>query len=126
MKFLRYFIVGGAAAIVDCLLFAVFTRYFHVPWFLSSLLSFTAATLVNYALSVRFVFNSGVRFKRRHHEVSAVFFVSFVGLLINQMSLWYFIELVGVDPLVSKIIGTGIVFFWNYGSRRYFVFKPSR
>jgi len=123
MKFIRYFFVGGAAACLDFLIFALLTKVFHVQWFWSALISFTAATLLNYILSIRFVFQSGARFSRKHHEVLLVFLISLIGLGINQLVLWLCIEGMLLEPLIAKVIGTGVVFFWNYGARRHFVFK---
>jgi putative flippase GtrA len=123
MKFVRYFFVGGAAAALDFLVFALLTKVYHVDWFSSALASFTFATLFNYFLSIRLVFQSGARFSRKHHEVLMVFLVSLIGLGINQAVLWLCIERISVDPLIAKVIGTGVVFFWNYAARRHFVFK---
>lgn len=124
MKLMRYFFVGGLAAVVDFTLFVLLTKYLHVAWFWSAIISFTAATLANYVLSVRFVFKSGARFSRKHHEMMLVFLVSLIGLSINQLVLWLCIEEKQMKPLIAKIVGTGVVFFWNYAARRYFVFKP--
>jgi putative flippase GtrA len=122
MKLVRYFFVGGAAALVDFGLFALLARVAGLPWFPVALFSFTLATLLNYLLSVRHVFESGIRFTRRH-ELMLVYLVSAVGLAINQVVLWFGIESARVDMLVAKLIATGTVFFWNYGARRYFIFN---
>ena len=124
MKFVRYFFVGGAAAALDFLMFALLTKGVHMDWFWSAVTSFILATLLNYVLSIRFVFQSGVRFPRKHHEVTLVFLVSLVGLAINQGVLWICIDSAHFDPLLAKVVGTGVVFFWNYFARRHFVFKP--
>ncbi len=125
MKFVRYFFVGGAAAALDFLMFALLTKLAHAPWFWSGLISFTAATLLNYFLSIRFVFQSGARFSQKHHEMLLVFLVSLVGLGINQLVLWFCIEKIHIDVLVAKVVGTGVVFFWNYAARHHFVFKAT-
>ena len=122
MKLVRYFFVGGAAALVDFSLFALLARVAGLPWFPVALFSFTMATLVNYVLSVRHVFESGIRFSRRH-ELMLVYLVSAVGLAINQGALWFGIEAAHLDMLVAKLGATGAVFFWNYGARRYFIFS---
>jgi len=122
MKLVRYFFVGGAAALVDFSLFALLARAAGLPWFPVALFSFTVATLVNYVLSVRHVFESGIRFSRRH-ELMLVYLVSAVGLAINQGALWFGIESAHVDMLVAKLGATGAVFFWNYVARRYFIFS---
>ena len=54
----RYFAVGGAAACVDIGLFMLFAQGMGWPYLRVAAGSFVAATLVNYLLSVRFVFGA--------------------------------------------------------------------
>ena len=91
MKFIKYFFVGGIAALVDFLIFALFVKVLELPWFISGITGFFLATLVNYLLSIRHVFTSGARFKK-HKEIMLIFFVSFIGLVVNQLILWQCIE----------------------------------
>ena len=125
MKFIKYFFVGGIAAAVDFLIFALFVKILALPWFISGIAGFVLATLVNYLLSIRHVFTSGARFKK-HKEIILIFFVSFIGLIINQLILWQCIEFLFLEPLFAKIIATGIVFFWNYSARNHFIFKVNK
>lgn len=122
MKIVRYFVVGGMAATVDVGCFFLFTSIAGIWWFQSALASFTLATLVNYFLSIKYVFKSGVRFQK-HHELMLIFLVSGTGLVINQLILWVLIESVGVNMLVSKLTATALLFFWNYGLRKSVVFS---
>jgi putative flippase GtrA len=122
MRVARYFLVGGVAAGVDFVLFLVMVKGLAVGWMPAGIVSFCFATLVNYSLSVRYVFSSGVRFQRGH-EILLVFLLSGVGLVVNQAALATLIEGAGWDPLMAKIGATSSVFFWNYGVRRYFIFK---
>jgi putative flippase GtrA len=125
MKFIKYFFVGGVAALVDFLIFALFVKVLRLPWFISGITGFVLATLVNYLLSIKHVFTSGARFKK-HKEIILIFFVSFIGLIVNQFILWQCIEFLSLDPLISKIVATGIVFFWNYSARNHFIFKDHK
>jgi putative flippase GtrA len=118
----RYFLVGGTAALVDWTLFGVFAMWLGWPWFPVALSSFLVATLVNYVLSVRYVFQSGVRFSTPQ-EVMMVFTVSAVGLLLNQAILWIWIEGAHWNGMVGKIQATGVVFLWNYSIRRFYIFR---
>jgi putative flippase GtrA len=117
--------VGGAAACVDIGLFMLFAKGLGLPYLSVAAGSFIVATLVNYVLSVRFVFVSGRRFRRRW-ELALVYLVSGVGLALNQAILFAGIEIAGLGLLASKLTATGIVFFWNYLSRRFIVFGPAR
>jgi len=122
MRIVRYFFVGGVAATVDIGIFAVAVKGFGLGWFFVALFSFVLATAVNYLLSVRYVFESGVRFKKKA-EVSLVFLVSGIGLFINQCVLWLLIEAAGIDEVLSKLLATGTVFLWNYAARSRYIFK---
>jgi putative flippase GtrA len=121
MRIVRYFFVGGTAAVVDIGLFSIFAGYFGWPWIPVSIATFILATLTNYFLSVQFVFESGLRHKK-HVEVFGVFVVSILALLVNQLVLYIAIEVFDWHLIFSKIFATGVVFFWNYYGRSKFVF----
>jgi len=110
------------AGVVDIDIFTVAVKWLGFDWFYVALLSFALATAVNYVLSIRYVFKSGVRFKKQS-EVSLIFFVSGIGLVINQCVLWPLIETEGIDKALSKLIATGSVFLWNYTAQSRFIFK---
>ena len=122
MRIVRYFFVGAVAAAVDIGLFTVFARLLGYNYFVVAGCTFVVATLVNYLLSVRHVFESGARFGRTG-EVALVFAVSAIGLAINQGVLFVAVDKLGLDLVLSKILATGIVFLWNYQSRANLVFK---
>jgi putative flippase GtrA len=121
-RLVRYFCVGGAAALMDFLLFAVLVKSIGVPWYYAAVLSFVAATSLNYLLSIRFVFDSGERFSKQH-EVALVFLVSGMGLALNQLALYILISVTELNVLVSKLAATAVVFFWNFGTREKFIFR---
>ena len=118
----RYFVVGGASAAVDFSIFALLFSGLGWHWFVAASVGFILATAFNYALSVYFVFTSGVRFAKRH-EIGLVFLVSAVGLAMNQFALWVGFKQLGIDVYLAKVLATGAVFFWNFGARRYFIFR---
>jgi putative flippase GtrA len=125
MRLFRYLLVGGTAALLDWSLFWVLAVLVGIHYLLAACLSFIAATLLNYVLSILHVFESEARFTR-NQEVALVFFVSAIGLAINQLAMWIFVGLLGFKLLLSKITATGIVFGWNYTVRAHYVFKPSQ
>lgn len=126
MTVVRYFFVGGAAAAVDFGLFGLLLLLGgEAHWFLAAAASFVIATAVNYFLSVRLVFASGVRF-RKSHEVLLVFVVSLVGLALNQSFLWLFYKTAALHIWVAKCLATGVTFGWNYIARRSFIFRETK
>jgi putative flippase GtrA len=125
MKIVRYFFVGGIAAVIDIGLFFLGAGVARWNYMLVGTVSFILATLVNYVMSVRVVFQSGVRFSR-HHEVLLVFLVSCAGLVVNQAILYVSISRLGIGILSAKLLATAGVFLWNYQLRSRFVFASPR
>jgi putative flippase GtrA len=113
------------AACVDIGLFMLCARYLGLPYQPVAAATFTLATLVNYLLSVRYVFVSGARFGRKS-EILLVYAVSAVGLGVNALMLWAAVEVLRANLLVAKLAATGTVFFWNYFARRHLVFGAAR
>ena len=126
MKIARYFVVGGASAAIDFALFAILVWLIgRSNWFAAAEASFVAATAFNYALSIRMVFSSGVRFSRKQ-EVTLVFLVSAVGLAVNQTAIWFFYQLAGWNIWIAKCLATGTAFLWNFTARNSFIFRENR
>jgi putative flippase GtrA len=125
MKIVKYFFVGGIAAVVDIGLFYLGAGVARWNYMLVGTVSFIVATLVNYMISVRVVFRSGTRFSR-HHELLLVFLVSCAGLVLNQAVLYLCISRLSIGILPAKLLATAGVFLWNYHLRSRFVFAGRR
>jgi|KBSMisStandDraft_5_1062788.scaffolds.fasta_scaffold762242_2 putative flippase GtrA len=125
MKIIKYFFVGGIAAIVDIGLFYLGAGVARWNYMIVGTVSFTLATLVNYFISVRVVFQSGTRFSRRN-ELLLVFLVSCAGLAINQAILYVCVSRAAIGLMPAKLLATAGVFLWNYQLRSRFVFAAPR
>ena len=122
IRLTKYLGVGAVATVIDISLFSLFAGVLQYNYLVVGCVTFLLATAANYALCVRFVFESGVRFGR-HHEILLVFAVSAIGLALNQLVLYVGVEFGRINVIVSKLIATGVVFGWNYLSRSHFVFR---
>jgi putative flippase GtrA len=124
MRLIKYFFVGGAAAIVDIGLFTLFASYLAWPWLPVSIATFILATAINYFLSIKFVFESGIK-HTKSVEIIGVFGISALALLVNQAVLYMAIEWFDWNLVISKITATGTVFFWNYFGRSKLIFAQN-
>lgn len=122
MRIVRYALVGGTAAVVDFIIFAAFAKWLGFNYLWVGFYGFVLATAVNYVLSIRHVFASGVRFGRKM-EIFLVFAISAVGLSLNQLILYLCIGRLGTEMLLTKLFATGVVFLWNYSARNHFIFR---
>jgi putative flippase GtrA len=118
VKLLRYFFTAGAAAIVDVGGFAALCLT-PIPIAVSAVTSFCLATVVNYLLTSRYVFNRVATLRG-----FGLFFVAAVGgLMVNVSvtlagSLW-----LGIAPVLAKIVGVGTAFLLNFWLNLRIVFR---
>ena len=110
---------------MDFVLFAVLIKNFGVKWYYANVVSFTLINLVHYALSIRFVFESGARFAKSQ-EIVLTFLASSFGLLVNQLALYVLASLLGLEVLIAKIGAIGTTFLWNYLVRENFIFRKQQ
>jgi len=123
----RYLIAAVAGAAVDFSVFALLVYGAGVHYLWAGVGGFVVATLANYLVSVRIVFQSGSRFPRLM-EIGVVYAVSATGLVWHQILLFLCVERFALHLMLAKMIAVGCVFFWNYSVRRHFVFAraPAR
>ncbi len=121
MKIVKYFFVGGTAAVVDVGLFFIFAKFLGFNYLIVGFFTFLIATFVNYYLSIKFVFESGKKFKKRK-EIFLVYLVSASSLGLNLLLLYILHEWIKLDIGFAKIIVTGLLFFYNYAIRKFFIF----
>lgn len=124
LKIVRYFFVGGSAAILDSTIFYVFVKIFYFNYIIVGAIGFIIATYVNYFLGVKFVFNYSAKFSRKM-EIMTIYIISGFGLILHLTILYFFIDVFFFEKMLSKITAIGLVFFWNYLARKNFVYKES-
>lgn len=127
-QFLSYFCVGGVAAIVEWVLFSLFANTWGLHYILATCLAFVFSTAANWILGKVWTFRGSEKWKNKTgRELILVFAVSAVGLLFNMGLMYLFVTVLGLDtPLlktVSKVMATGIVFFWNFFIRKFAIYK---
>lgn len=118
-KFISYFFVGGIAALVEWGTFAIFNSFSN--YLIATIIAFVIATAVNYILGKLWTFKN---YEKSKKDVFAVFFVSGIGLLLNMLFMYLLVDVIKLNyEMIAKIISTGLVFIWNYISRRIFIYK---
>ena len=89
-------------------------------YFASSAVSFTVSVIVNYILSMRFVF-TGKEDMTKAQEMVIFVALSMIGLVMNQMIMWVAVEHLGMFYAVAKIFSTMLVTTYNFISRKRFL-----
>ena len=146
----RFLLVGGTATVVDYLVFWIFDGLLFplisstatwqvIALILATALGFCAGLLVNWVLSVSFVFRAVKDKEQASSKKSFWVFtvIGVIGLAITEIGVLLLVWLLPEFPLfgvtavlgtswakwLAKVIMTCIVLVWNYVGRKIFVFK---
>ena len=120
-KFVRYVLTGGSAAIVDVGLFAAFYAL-GLGAIAAAMASWLAAAVVNYTLSSLIAFRTALGGRR----LLVFLLVAAAGFAINVSVTSVCALVLGVPPVLSKVIGIGIAFVANFLANAFLVFAPDR
>ena len=119
LQVIRFAIVGVIAAIVDVGVLVTLKEVFHVDVLLSSAVSFCVSVIVNYLLSMTFVFKSKKQSKIK--EFIIFVFLSVGGLCLNQLVLWIGMKYTSIYYLIVKFLAMVIVPIYNFITRKIFL-----
>ena len=123
LQLFRYGFVGGVAFVVDYGSLFVLTHYAGVPYLWSAAIAFLLGLVTNYLLSISWVFR---RNENLRPWVEFLFFaiIGVIGLVLNELIMYVGTDMLHMHYMLSKLISTGIVFFWNFFARKFLVFTP--
>lgn len=122
IQFFRYVIVGGFSFVVDYGLLFVLTEYAGFHYIVSATLSFIAGLVVNYLLSTRWIFRNS---KLSSTTVEFIIYgaIGVVGLVLNNILLYLFTDVLHIHYMISKLITAALVMGWNFVGRRVILFN---
>lgn len=119
-QFMKFGVVGFIAFFIDYGTMIFLTEVFGVPYLASTTAGFIVSVIFNYVASMRFVFvhKEGLSRKR---EFAIFITLSVIGLLINDVLMWIFVDMALVDYRLSKIGVTALVMVYNFITRKVFL-----
>jgi putative flippase GtrA len=115
-----YVLIGGASALAEWSVFWVLLKVASDQYIAAAVLAFIVATFVNYLLCVRTIFVSKTRSSWR--DLAMVYVASLLAFTVNVLTLDVLVREFGLDPMISKIAGTGAAFLFNFASRQFVIF----
>lgn len=127
-QFLRYLVVGGMAFVVDFGLFALCLYAFEWHYLLANLVGLVAGLVLNYILSVGWVFSACQRKleKRKAAEFAVFAVVGFAGVGLNELLMLLMVGSMELPEMLSKMFAAAIVLAWNFGGRKLILFKGKK
>lgn len=112
---MRFLVVGMLSFAVDYGLYAILLNW--LQYVLASSISFSVSLILNYILTLSFVFKAS---PGRNIAREFVYFLglNIIALGLNQLVLFASVALFGASEFVGKIIATAIVLMYNFVSRK--------
>ena len=121
IQFFRYIFVGGIAFVADAGALWLCEKFMH--YMIAAAIAFVFGLVVNYILSVCFVFSESEKVKSKTVEFITYGVIGVIGLLLTELIMWFFTDVLGLYFLLSKIVAAAIVLVWNFVARKKIIYS---
>ncbi len=123
-QIVKFGFVGFLCFFIDYGLMVLLKEKLGIHYLISSTISFTVSVIVNYILSITFVFETD-KSKNKVGEFVIFVCLSVIGLGINALCMWVAVEFIHIHYMLSKIGATAVVMVYNFVTRKIFIEKKS-
>ena len=123
LQFLRYLFAGGGATVADWSVLYILRSLLSVQLYVSVAIAFCFGLCINYVLSKLFVFNGVSKKAGRTAEISVYLVTGLIGLGFTEGLMFVFCDLLNIYYMPSKIVTTALVLAWNFGSKKFILYR---
>ena len=113
-QIIKFGIVGVIAFIIDYGTLVILKELFIINLFISTEIAFIISVIVNYILSIKFVFDV----KNENNNFIPFIILSFIGLLLTELIMYIGVDKIEINYLIVKIVATIIVMVFNFITRK--------
>lgn len=121
-EFFKYFFSSGLAFVLDYSILYLAVDGLGWNYLIGASLGFSFGIVCIYFLSTRWVFDAR-SCNDRCREFYIFTFIGIVGLIVNLSVLFVCTSVLGFYYLWSKIWSVAVVFSFNFGMRKYILFR---
>ena len=118
-QIIKFGIVGVIAALVDVGVLVLLKEFCDLHVLIASTISFCVSVVVNYLLSMKFVFKSKNQDKAKEFIIFVL--LSIGGLILNQVILWIGVNFTSIYYLIVKFIAMVAVPVYNFVTIKIFL-----
>ena len=121
IQFIKYFFASGIALFADMAVLFFLTEFCNVYYLISATISFLVGIAITYIFSKLYIFTK-TSIKNRTAEFTVFLIIGVIGLILNNIFLFVFTDLLGIYYMISKCLVIVITYLWNYFARNKFIF----
>lgn len=131
-QFLKFGVVGVICFFIDTGLYTI-CNFIGIPYLISGVIGFSVSVVVNYLLSMKYVFVRRDDLSRKK-EFIIYLILSIIGLILNELILFVCVDMIygnwswlrsfmhpRAAEILAKIGATGIVMVYNFVTRKIFM-----
>ena len=119
-QFGKFAIVGLTSLAVDYALLMFLVEACEADLFFSTTVSFIVSVIINYVLSMKYVFDHRKGMSRKR-EFTIFAILSAVGLGLNDLYMFVGVTMLNIGYQAMKLISTFLVTWYNFFSRKKFL-----
>lgn len=120
LQMFKFLLVGGLAFVIDYVTLIICKEVFNINVLISAAIAFTVSVIVNYILSVTWVFDVDEKKSKKKNFIIFIVF-SVIGLGLTELIMWFGVDILKISYLIVKIIATAIVMVFNFVTRKLFL-----
>ena len=122
LQIFKFLFVGGLAFLIDYISLIICKEVFNLSTLLASAIAFTISVIVNYILSVTWVFEVDETKSKKQNFIIFIIF-SIIGLILTEIIMYVGSDILKISYLIVKIVATAIVMVFNFVTRKIFLEK---
>lgn len=121
LTIIKFALVGGLGFLVDLLVTWLLKEHFNMNPYLSNATGFIAAVSNNFWINKYWTFSNTN--KKLGNQFVLFLLISVIGLCLNTLCLYAFVELFLINFYMAKAMAVLLVFIWNYFANKAVTFR---
>ncbi len=121
-RLMSYFVVGLLATLVEWGSFWILDYALGIQYLIATIIAMIISTFSNWLFGRLMTFRNAEK-GNTLIEIGKIYITSFAGIGLNVLLMWIMVDKCTMNEMLSKVIATGFVFFYNYFIRTLYIYK---
>lgn len=126
-EIIKYLVIGVLTTVLNYIAFAILVNGLNIEMHLSNIVAWTISVIFAYFTNKLFVFESkSFKFEVLGKEILSFGAARVFSLLLEELILFIFVNKLGMEKLIIKLIANIIVIIVNYILSKFIIFKKEK
>jgi len=126
-EIINYLIIGVSTTTINYISFVLLTKLYNIDIHTSNIIAWVISVIFAYFTNKLFVFESkSFKFNVLGKEILSFGAARILSLLLEELILFIFVDKLGMEKLIIKLIANIIVVIVNYILSKFIIFKKEK